>query len=166
MAEVSLVRIDSRLIHGQVVTMWVKVTEAKKIIIIDDNIAKDPLMTQIYTMAAPPGVKVETITVDQAVSLWKDDKFGKTGPILVLFSGVPTAYKSYIKGFDYSKLQVGGIAGGPGRIAVEGTIALNESDAKMLNEMEKKGMEIIFQITTDTKIKTWKSIKDKYFKSI
>lgn len=54
MANLALVRIDSRLIHGQVVTMWIKRTEAKRIIIVDNEITADPFMAQIFSMAAPP----------------------------------------------------------------------------------------------------------------
>ena len=39
---ISLVRIDDRLIHGQVVTQWVSRVKANKIIVVDDGVAKDP----------------------------------------------------------------------------------------------------------------------------
>ncbi len=166
MAHIALLRVDSRLIHGQVVTAWVKVTQAKRIIIIDDWCAKDALSAQVFAMAAPPGVKVEVITVDDAAKAWQDDQFGALSPVLVLFKSVQGAFESYEKGICFEKLQIGGIAGGPGRIAVEGTIALNDEDAQMLQSLAERGVAITFQLTTDTKIKEWRSIKDKYFPQI
>ena len=44
MANISLIRIDSRLIHGQVITKWVKIAKANRIIIIDDELAQDDFM--------------------------------------------------------------------------------------------------------------------------
>ena len=48
MAKISLVRLDSRLIHGQVITKWVKIAKANRIIIIDDELSKDDFMVMIY----------------------------------------------------------------------------------------------------------------------
>ena len=42
MKNVVLTRIDDRLIHGQVVTGWVKKTECSRILVVDDQVAKDP----------------------------------------------------------------------------------------------------------------------------
>ena len=163
MAKIALLRIDSRLIHGQVVSAWVKVTQAKRIIIIDDWCANDALSAQIFAMAAPPAVKVEVMTVEDAVNGWKKDQFGNVGPILVLFKTVAGAYRSYQQGLAFDALQVGGIPGGPGRIAVEGTIALNQEDASMLQQLSQSGVHITFQLTTDTKVREWKAIQEKHF---
>ena len=53
MAKISLVRIDSRLIHGQVITKWRKIHKVTKIIIVDNELAKDDFMIHIYEASAP-----------------------------------------------------------------------------------------------------------------
>ena len=73
--------------------MWIKRTEAKRIIIVDNEITADPFMAQIFSMAAPPGVKLELMTTDQAGEGWKKDQFGSLGPIVCLFKNVPVMYK-------------------------------------------------------------------------
>ena len=55
MAEISLFRIDFRLIHGQVIVKWLKQTPTDRIVIIDDQLAKDDFMADIYRMSAPRG---------------------------------------------------------------------------------------------------------------
>ena len=47
MAKISLVRLDSRLIHGQVITKWVKIAKANRIIIIDDELSKDDFILKM-----------------------------------------------------------------------------------------------------------------------
>ena len=37
-------RIDDRLVHGQVMTMWIQFTEAQEILIVDDTVAKDSFL--------------------------------------------------------------------------------------------------------------------------
>ena len=42
-----LVRIDDRLIHGQVMTSWLNYASANKIMIIDDEVANDAFMKSV-----------------------------------------------------------------------------------------------------------------------
>lgn len=57
MAEISLIRVDSRLIHGQVITKWRKIFNITKIVVVDDSLANDEFMIRMYEAAAPAGVK-------------------------------------------------------------------------------------------------------------
>lgn len=57
MANIVLCRIDSRLIHGQVVTKWVGQSQANRIAVVSDELDADPFMKNIYLMAAPPNIK-------------------------------------------------------------------------------------------------------------
>uniref|UniRef100_UPI0015929EE8 PTS sugar transporter subunit IIB n=1 Tax=Salmonella enterica TaxID=28901 RepID=UPI0015929EE8 len=51
MANIVLCRIDSRLIHGQVVTKWVGQSQANRIAVVSDELDADPFMKNIYLMA-------------------------------------------------------------------------------------------------------------------
>ena len=51
-----LVRIDDRLIHGQVVAVWLRALGAQRIVIVDDATARDEFLREVLTLAAPPGV--------------------------------------------------------------------------------------------------------------
>src|ERR1035437_5108835 len=51
-----LVRIDDRLIHGQVVAGWLRALGAKRIVIVDDATARDEFLREVLTLAAPHGV--------------------------------------------------------------------------------------------------------------
>lgn len=115
MARIGLVRIDSRLIHGQVCTQWLYRTNSKKVYIVDDEGASNSFLSSIYKMACPVGVELETISTEEAGKRWQQDRLGDLEPIFVLFKNMPMAYKAYKAGFRYATLQVGGIGGGVGR---------------------------------------------------
>ncbi|MDL2220125.1 PTS sugar transporter subunit IIB [Eubacteriales bacterium OttesenSCG-928-N14] len=166
MAELSLVRIDSRLIHGQVLIMWTKIFPSKRILIIDDEIAQDPFMFQILSMAAPPQMAVEVFSTSDAAEQWKKDQFGSIGPVFVIFKNVPMMFDAYNKGFKFENLQLGGIGGGAGRITVHGNISLNEEDARMLQELHEGGLNISLQVTPDTTVRDWPSTKEKFFQNV
>lgn len=51
MAKKLAVRVDDRLIHGQVVTQWVKVFHAQKIVVIDDQVAIDKMQKSILKLS-------------------------------------------------------------------------------------------------------------------
>ncbi|HAA64900.1 MAG TPA: PTS N-acetylgalactosamine transporter subunit IIB, partial [Thermoanaerobacter sp.] len=47
-----LTRIDNRLVHGQVGVTWVKSLGANLIVVVDDEVANDPLQQQLMKMTA------------------------------------------------------------------------------------------------------------------
>lgn len=166
MAKIGLVRIDSRLIHGQVCTQWLYRTGSKKVYIIDDVASKDTFLSSIYKMACPVGVELETISTDDAGKRWASNQLGELEPIFVLFKNMPEAYKAYTKGFRYPDLQVGGIGGGAGRKNVMGPISFDDEDAKMLNEMVSMGLNAYFQPVPDDKKVPWSDVKSKHYQNL
>ncbi|MHB8089980.1 MAG: PTS sugar transporter subunit IIB [Anaerolineaceae bacterium] len=162
MANLALVRIDGRLIHGQVVTQWIRAAAVDRIIIVDNQIIADPFMKQIFMMAAPPGIKLELMTTKTAAQEWEKDQFNQ-GVVMVLFKNVQIMYEAYSLGFKFPRLQLGGIGGAPGRIAVVGPVTLDQTDAKILAEIEKNGCDIVFRVSPSTTEVSWKTVKEKYF---
>lgn len=64
----SLIRVDDRLIHGQVMAVWLRARRAQTIVIADDDTAADEFLAEVLTYAAPPGVEVEVFSVDGAAA--------------------------------------------------------------------------------------------------
>lgn len=141
MADVKLVRLDFRLIHGQVITKWFAQALANRIVIIDDELATDDFMKSIYEMAAPPGAKVKVYTVEKAIKRWNKDEMGD-GKLLILFKNVDTAYTAFKGGLPLKELQIGGLGSAPNRKVVYGPITLDDHDAKLLNEMDCAGVHV------------------------
>lgn len=163
MAEIRLVRIDFRLIHGQVITKWFKQTLASEILIIDDELSKDEFMASIYTMSAPPGAKVEILSVDEAVKQWNENQLGDS-KIFILFKNVEQAYKAINAGLPIKELQIGGLGSAPGRKVVFGPITMDDSDAKMLNELQKKGVYVyLHQVPEEGKMDFKKVLEKNQF---
>lgn len=148
MSNFKLARIDSRLIHGQVITKWLKRVDAEKIIIIDDVLANDEFMKSIYVMAAPSHVKVEVYTEDSGIQEWKDNEF-ENSSILMLFKDVTTVYNIIKKGLPLEKIQIGGLGAGPNRKKAYGPIYLSQEDFKMLKELYDEKIEIILHQVPD-----------------
>ena len=96
MKNVVLCRIDDRLIHGQVVTSWVKQTNGNKIFVVDDALTKDMFMQKILSAAAPPGVKVEVLGISDAVDVLKGE--AGSGENVIILVKVPQVIEKLIEG--------------------------------------------------------------------
>lgn len=142
MSEVVLTRIDFRLIHGQVITKWLKISGANKIIVIDDALSNDDFMKEIYVMSAPPGVPVEIYSEQDAISIWKEDKFGE-GKVLILFKDVDSVYSTIKGGVELSDIQIGGLGSGPNKKKIYGPISMDENDYIKLKELYDEGTKVV-----------------------
>jgi len=161
--KISLIRADYRLIHGQVITKWIKQTAADTILIVDDALAKDEFMQQIYKMAAPAGIKVLVETVDCASEKAGLDGYGSHS-LFVLFRDVDSIYRAYKKGFPFQELQIGGLGTGPDRKKVYGPISLNKEDADRLSEMSENGTHIyLHQVPTEPSMEFTTVMKNNTF---
>lgn len=161
MAEIVLARIDSRQLHGQVVTKWIPQSEAKKVVLINDELVNDEFMKMIYLNAAPNGVKVEIVTAEEAGKKYLENQFG-TGKVLVLIPNLKMLEKAYTAGLRLEKLQVGGLGGAPNRKVVFGNITLDDYDVEVLKKVENLGAEIYFQIIPEDVPQKFSEILKKY----
>ena len=71
---ISLLRIDERLIHGQVATVWTRQLGINAVVVANDEAAASELVTMTLRMAAPPGIKAAVKSVREAVSLLNDKR--------------------------------------------------------------------------------------------
>lgn len=161
MASISLIRIDSRLIHGQVITKWLKVCKADRVIIVDDPLSEDSFMGDIYKMAAPKGIKVEIYSIEKTVSEWEKNLLG-SGNILMLFKDVETCYQTFNKGLTMEQIQIGGLPNTPGKTSVFRAVSLNSNDVEQLREISNKGVDIVIQIIPEEKRVELVKVLEKY----
>lgn len=145
MAKISLIRLDSRLIHGQVITKWVKIAKANRIIIIDDDLAKDDFMVTIYAAAAPKGVSVEIESIDSATKRWEEEQLGE-GNVMLLFGNVDSCVRMAERGLLMDKLQIGGLPSAPGRVTILRAVSMNERDMEQLKQLNQNGTEVYIHI--------------------
>ena len=144
MATLSLVRIDHRLIHGQVMTMWSKEYVVDHIMCVDDPLSKDDFMKQIYVMAVPSNIKVKMLSLAEAAKSWQENQFGE-GHYLVLFRNPNTALEAWKAGFHFEKLQVGNVPADSSSEMVHKTSRLSKSHLPPLIELSNLGVDVYIQ---------------------
>ena len=143
MENIVLARIDDRLIHGQVMTAWMKTRPAKRILVIDDKVAADAFMIEVIELAAPAGVKVDVYSCDQAIEALKD---GLDTPTILL-AKVPDTYKRLLDGgIALGEINLGGMGMAPGRKTLYKNIAASEVERSVMKGFLAQGIDMKIQI--------------------
>nr|WP_300307351.1 PTS sugar transporter subunit IIB [uncultured Anaerostipes sp.] len=144
MAKQLAVRVDDRLIHGQVVTQWVKVFKAQKIVVIDNNVAKDKMQKNILKFAAPADMKVSIFSVDKAVEVWNKNQFGNMN-VFVLFKDVKQIAEMKDKGVKFDEITLGNMSITGDRKQIYKSTGFTKEEAQTLFDLGKDGVNLFFQ---------------------
>jgi len=167
MGKIVNVRIDGRLIHGQVCTQWVHQVAAKKIFIIDDVIAKDSFLSQICVMASPNGTSLECITCEEAAKRYNENEFGTPENIFIIFQTLDMAIKAWDAGFHYPTLNFGTTLN-KGEMVFTGVaaISISKDHAPKLQEISKSGCVVTLQETPTAAVVEWETVRAKCFPDV
>jgi PTS system mannose-specific IIB component len=126
-------RIDNRLIHGQVAVAWQKYINAKAIIVVNDEVAKDPIQKMALPLAAR-GSKVLVFSIADALQYEKDHPEES----LFMIAKFPQDAMAILKsGVKVESVNVGNAApiAGTKYVMVTNTIAATREDAVLYREL-------------------------------
>lgn len=147
MLNIVLTRIDDRLIHGQVVTAWAKVTKGNRIIVVDDNVANDDFMSKIIKMAAPASFKIGIHTIEQAAKILKDEN---TNERVIVLVKTPVTVKALMeKGVEIKELDLGGMGATKGRKQLYRNISISDDEKECFKQLINDGVNVVVQIVPD-----------------
>jgi mannose/fructose/N-acetylgalactosamine-specific phosphotransferase system component IIB len=158
--ELGLVRIDDRLIHGQVIAVWCKHRRFTNIIIVDDNVAADPFMQEVLGLAAPPNLQVDVFSIEDGIKALNEDT-SNWETTMVLLKSPLAAKQLYDGGLEYDALNIGGIGSGPGRKNIFKNIAVSEEEVAILKYLMSKGVEITLLTVPGEKSKSFSALVNK-----
>jgi PTS system mannose-specific IIB component len=135
-------RIDSRLIHGQVVEAWLPHLDVRRVVVADDATATDALAQVAFRLAVPPDVEVVTTPV---AGVDYGALSGDDVRTLVLFRDVRAAVAARGAGLPDGVLNIGNLHAGPGRVEVTRSVFLDDADRQALASLAKGGMRVVVQ---------------------
>jgi len=122
-----LVRIDDRLIHGQVVEGWVPFLKVDIVIVVSDAAAADEIQTALMKMALPPSVGLLVLPVGEAAASLKSPHLAQRSA-LVLVPGPAEALALVEKGLKVDLVNVGGLHYTVGKVQLRRALFLDEKD--------------------------------------
>lgn len=133
------VRIDSRLIHGQVVEAWLPFLKVGRVVVADDEASDSPLMRAAMGLAVPSDVEVDIARLDDVPFARLAQDGVRT---LVLLRDLPALLRARGRGLPVRHLNLGNVHHGPGRRQVSASVYLTGEDLEELRGLESSGVEL------------------------
>ena len=150
--KIVLARIDDRLIHGQVATIWSQVTGCERIIVCDDEVAADAIRSTLLKQVAPPGIKSSVVDIEKAVRVYNNPKY-EAAKCLLLFTNPTSVLQMVEAGVDIKSVNIGGMSFKEGKNQITGAVSVNDKDIEAFKKLNEKGIELeIRKVDTDKKI--------------
>jgi len=149
-----LARIDSRLVHGQVLEAWVPYVNADCIVVANDEVAAASFQCMVMQAAIPSSIKLIIGTLEEAASILSSADLLKKR-VLLLFTSSEDALKARELGVSYAKLNLGNMHSSAGKDRYTCTIALDQHDIEKLQKVEDQGVTIVSQCVPADREQNW-----------
>ena len=159
MRNIVLTRVDERLIHGQVMTSWLKLCNANVIVIIDAASATNAFLKRILFAAAPKDVELLVMTEADAAAYLKEDS--PAGEKVLILSKVPQPLLQMVKsGVAIPEIILGNMGGAPGRKRFNKSISASPEEIQTFKDLIDQGVNVYCQmVPSDSKEDVKKLLK-------
>ncbi|WP_424466622.1 PTS sugar transporter subunit IIB [Pseudoclavibacter helvolus] len=149
---IQLLRVDHRLIHGQVVMSWVRTLDPTAILIANDSVPSDELRKSTLKLAKPADVKLVIKTVAdsiEAINSGKTDSYR----LLILTDNVTDAIRLADGCPDVQHINLGGTKRLEGTTPLTNTVNLTDDELEGLRALTTRGIEVEARaVATDRKV--------------
>lgn len=144
-------RIDSRLIHGQIVEGWLKLIPVDAVLIIDDFIRESPFEKKILRFALPADVELEILSVREAVSRWSDIR-SSSKRFFILMQSIDMLIRFYgcllgenLQGSELPPVNLGLINFTDSKVLLTRAVYVDNHEREQLQALTDKNVQIYAQ---------------------
>ena len=148
---IKLLRVDHRLLHGQVAFSWTQYIGADCILIANDSVPNDDLRKTSIKLAKPPAVKLVIKSIDDAIEAIKSGVTDKY-KLFIVVESVADAWRLASAVPQIVSINLGGIKAREGSRNISKAINVLPEEIALLQELTQAGTEIeIRQVPGDRK---------------
>ena len=135
------VRMDNRLIHGQILVSWNSVFKIDRIVVTNDRVAADPIQVTLLKAVAPIGANVSVLSIKDCVAYSESPQAEKEN--IFIIAKYPEDGLALVEaGLKMPVLNLGNQAFVRGSQKVSNTVFLTESGCKALKKLHEMGIRI------------------------
>jgi PTS system mannose-specific IIB component len=136
-----LVRVDSRLVHGQVVEGWVPHVKANCLLVVNDDLAVNPFLRSVMELAGTPSLRIVFCTVDEVARAAAEvDRRGERA--ILLCSTPADAARVLAKGIRFGELNIGNLHFGAGRVEITPSVFFAPEDYDSVDALQRQGITV------------------------
>ena len=153
---ISFVRVDDRIIHGQIVTRWSKEFPCDGIIAVNDKAATTPVLKQSFKASTDKKVLVWTMEhfLEKAQTVLDSEKR------YFLITKNPVDMKKIL--VDHKRVVIGPCNDRPGSIKLGQNQSLIQEEAEACEAMTNAGYDVYFALLQETAIGSWPKFRSKF----
>lgn len=149
--EIGLARIDDRLIHGQVATRWTKESRVSRIVVVNDDVAKDSVRSTMLKSVAPPGVTAHVVDVEKMIRVYNNPEYAGER-MMLLFTNPTDVVRLMEAGVEFKSINVGGMAYKDGKKMITSAVAVDEKDIEAFKVLDAKDIELdVRKVSNDSR---------------
>ncbi|MGC6359387.1 PTS mannose transporter subunit IIAB [Bisgaard Taxon 45] len=149
--EIGLARIDDRLIHGQVATRWTKESKVSRIVVVNDDVAKDSVRSTMLKSVAPPGVTAHVVDVEKMIRVYNNPEYAGER-MMLLFTNPTDVVRLMEAGVDFKSINVGGMAYKEGKKMITSAVAVDDKDIEAFKKLDAQKIELdVRKVSNDSR---------------
>jgi mannose/fructose/N-acetylgalactosamine-specific phosphotransferase system component IIB len=136
-----LVRVDDRLLHGQVTQGWGSVLKPDRFVVANDAVAASEWEREMYEAAAPEGMAVSVVSIPETgerIREWIAD--GED--VILLVENPADALALFQAGMNFEVLNMGGLHHRDGRRRILPYVCLDDDDINALEALRRYGVAV------------------------
>jgi len=138
---ICLLRVDDKLLHGQVAFSWVKNLRIHTIIIADDEVVYDGFMKMTLGLSKPSEVHLEIVEVSKAIELIRQHIHSDLN-VMIVVKNIENAYRILEKVPQIQSLNLGSLRTRYGVKQITENIALNDKELQLCQKLINHGTNI------------------------
>ena len=139
--DITLVRVDNRLVHGQILEAWVPFLRASCIVVVDDRVASDYYCETVIRMAVPREVEVVICGTKEFAETHSFHQ-GSGQKTIVLFSKISDALTVHRLGYRFEKLNIGNVYNENCQLCCTPSVLLSDVDLRDISVLHGEGVKI------------------------
>lgn len=148
MQNLALTRIDDRLIHGQVMTAWIKNKNTNQVVIVDDDTANDAYMIEVLEMAIPEEIAIGIFTKEEGVQFFEQ---GLDAPTILLVKGPEVLNYLVDRGISIKEADIGGMGTRADRSVLYKNISTSKEENDQFKQLLAKNVDVFIQVMPQDK---------------
>lgn len=154
---VKLMRVDERLLHGQVAVTWVSNVAPEAILIANDEIMENEMAKMALKMAKPAGINLAIRSIEEGAKLLNDPRSQEIG-IFVIVRNITDAVRLTRQTGSIKHVNIGGVKKKEGGKLIAAAVYVNDDDIAKLRELQELTETVEFRMVPADSAKNLKDV--------
>jgi len=148
---ITVVRVDDRLLHGQVVYAWVPATDSDTLVVVADEERHDILQKEFSGFASESGLDVKVFD-GRGACLFLRDPALDNHRVMVVLSSIAEAERIREEGFIFTNLNIGNIHHADYKTKLSPSAMITEAEERAMERLSSAGVTFDIRVLPDTKV--------------